>query len=145
MVRQLYCGLGLSLWNILQIMLLILQPLNFYIVFEELPSENVYFIELKTPAHIYTSSWNVFDIECILDIIFSVQFSYSSQMQLCLNGVCFSKMKTSYCERKSMQYKVKQRDKKDWGPVTDREWKGLEIKRIEALLQIESLSRLSRP
>ena len=105
-------------------MLLILQPLNFYIVFEELPSENVYFIEIKTPAHIYTSSWNVFDIECILDIIFSVQFSYSSQMQLsCLNGVCFSKMKTSYCERKSLQYKVKQKDKTDWGPVTDREWK----------------------
>lgn len=67
----------------------------FCIISEESFSENVY-LYTNTPAYIYSLPKNMFDIECILDIIFSVQFGDGiSQMQLpYFNGVYSTTMKT---------------------------------------------------
>lgn len=75
------------------------------------------YTQLNTPGHVYSLSKNVFDIECILDAIFSVQLWYFPKVITIFQWSLLPEDENfSYFERKSMQYKINQKDKEDWRP-----------------------------
>lgn len=118
--KGLYCELGLCLKHPSKhIMQSILQPSNFCIVSEELPPENVYLYTVK-----HSSTHLLFIWKCVWHwMYFGYNFLCIVQLWYFPNAITIFQWSLvpedenySNFERKSMQYKINQKDKEDWGP-----------------------------